>query len=287
LAKEPLVTFCGGVTEAIGFYISQPSQLTGKFNKHLWTICFVFADEAFYAGDKPHESILKSLVTEETLTVEPKGVDAFQVPNHLDLLMASNSQWVVPVGKHGRRFAVFETSDRYGKGNCPDAERRAYFSALFAEINAGGIEAMMYDLLQRPLDNFDVEAFPVTKALIKQKQLTLRGFDKAFEAWLQSGTLPRNDKWSGRPDCATTDAMLEQIRKLRGCEYETDVALKDYFKEHFPMIDCSWRTPGWGNAGAKFPHLLDCREAFSARFGGDWPWDETITEWEEHPCPGH
>jgi hypothetical protein len=39
-----------------GLYIAQPSQLVGKFNKHLWTICYIFADEAFFAGDKAHES---------------------------------------------------------------------------------------------------------------------------------------------------------------------------------------------------------------------------------------
>jgi hypothetical protein len=31
-----------------GLYVAQPSQLVGKFNKHLWTICFLFADEAFF-----------------------------------------------------------------------------------------------------------------------------------------------------------------------------------------------------------------------------------------------
>src|SRR5262249_38543589 len=37
-----------------GLYIAQPSQLVGKFNKHLWTICYIFADEALFAGNKPH-----------------------------------------------------------------------------------------------------------------------------------------------------------------------------------------------------------------------------------------
>ena len=86
-----------------GLYISQPSQLTGKFNRHLWTVTFVFADEAFFAGDRVGEGILKSLITDPGMMVEPKGVDAFQVPNYLDLLMASNSDWVVPVGPFGRR----------------------------------------------------------------------------------------------------------------------------------------------------------------------------------------
>ena len=80
-----------------GIYVAQPSHLTGKFNSHLWTVCFIFADEAFFAGDVAHESILKSLLTDPTLRVEPKGVNSFEVPNFLDVGMASNDKWVVPV----------------------------------------------------------------------------------------------------------------------------------------------------------------------------------------------
>jgi hypothetical protein len=262
-----------------GLYIAQPSQLVGKFNKHLRTICYIFADEAFFAGNKPHEDILKSLITEGTMMVEPKGVDAFLVPNHIDVVMASNHKWVVPVGEFGRRFAVTEVSPKYGKGHCSDAERKAYFDPLFEEINRGGIEAMMWDLLRRPLDDWDPEAFPVTKALMKQKQLTLRGYDKAMESWLQTGDLPRDQQWEGRPDCATSAAMMSAIRKIRGCEYDPDGGIKAYLKEHFPEVDTTWRVPGRGLSGAKFPSLAECRATFAARFGGSWPWDEEVQGW--------
>jgi hypothetical protein len=206
------------------------------------------------------------------MMVEPKGVDAFQVPNYLDLLMASNHKWVVPVGEVGRRFAVTTVNSKYGKGFCPDAERKAYFGALLEEINAGGIEAMMFDLMRRPLDGWDPEAFPVTEALVKQKQLTLRGYDQAMESWLQTGDLPRDDKWPiSRPDCATSSAMMSAVRRLRGFEYEAEGGIKDYLKEHFSgLFDPSWRVPGHGNSGAKFSSLPECRDRFAARFGGRW-----------------
>jgi hypothetical protein len=279
---------------AHGLYIAQPSQLTGKFNRHLWTVCFVFADEAFFAGDREGEGILKSLITEGGMMVEPKGVDSFPVPNYLDFLLASNNKWVVPVGPFGRRFAVFAVDQRYGKDRCTDAARKAYFDPLREEIANGGVEAMMWDLLQRPLEGWNAEAFPVTAALMKQKQQTLRGFDRALENWLQIGTLPRNDKWTGRADCATTAAMLHEVRKIRGNEYETDSALKGYLAEMVPvpgssgaegapegkLINTDWRVPGLGNGGAKFPALPDCRASFAeAHGGGGWPWDEGVTEW--------
>ena len=47
-----------------GLYLSHPDHLRGKHNAHLWDCVMLFADEAFYAGDKAHESVLKSLITE-------------------------------------------------------------------------------------------------------------------------------------------------------------------------------------------------------------------------------
>jgi hypothetical protein len=67
-------------------HISQPDHLTGHFNAHLQSVSVLFADEAFFAGDRRHEGVLKALITEPTLMVEIKGVDAFQVRNSLHVM---------------------------------------------------------------------------------------------------------------------------------------------------------------------------------------------------------
>ena len=60
----------------------------------------VFADEAFWAGDKQAEGVLKGMVTEEMNVIEHKGKDAFKVKNYIRLIVASNyewsCQWVLP-----------------------------------------------------------------------------------------------------------------------------------------------------------------------------------------------
>jgi hypothetical protein len=71
----------------------------------------LFGDEAFYAGDKKHESILKMLITEEMITIEAKGVDAEVSGNCIHLMMASNESWVVPAGMDDRRFFVLDVGD--------------------------------------------------------------------------------------------------------------------------------------------------------------------------------
>ncbi|MCD6077354.1 MAG: hypothetical protein K0R89_1292, partial [Ramlibacter sp.] len=64
------------IAGAHGLQIGAQSHLVGRFNSHLQDCVCLFADEAFWAGDKAGESVLKTLVTEPTLTYEGKGRDA-------------------------------------------------------------------------------------------------------------------------------------------------------------------------------------------------------------------
>jgi hypothetical protein len=61
--------------------------LCGKHNAHLQNKLFLFVDEAMWAGDKAAEKVLKGLTTERWMMIEPKGIDAFQWPNRLGLLL--------------------------------------------------------------------------------------------------------------------------------------------------------------------------------------------------------
>src|SRR5262249_10144853 len=73
-----------------GMYINKSKHLVGAFNAHLRDCSLLFADEAFFAGDKAAEGTLKSLITEELLTIEPKGQNVILSRNHLHIVMASN-----------------------------------------------------------------------------------------------------------------------------------------------------------------------------------------------------
>ena len=61
-------------------HITQQQHLVGNFNCHLVDALFLFLDEAYWAGDKQGEGTLKALITEGTIMIEPKGVDAFRCP---------------------------------------------------------------------------------------------------------------------------------------------------------------------------------------------------------------
>src|SRR5262249_49707458 len=106
-----------------GLHIFHQSHLTGNFNGHLRSCLFLFADEAFWAGDKKGESALKGLITEPTLLIEQKGIDAIQWPNRLHILIAANADWVIPASHDERSFAVFDVSNKYAQGAASDIAR--------------------------------------------------------------------------------------------------------------------------------------------------------------------
>jgi hypothetical protein len=169
-----------------GLHISHPEHLRGKHNAHLRDCVYLFADEAFYAGDKQHESILKALITEDTLAIEPKNKNVIDVPNYLHMWMASNLDWVVPASLQARRWFIPKVSDhRIGD--------RQYFAAIYREMEDGGLSAMLFDLLHRDISNFDPRAVPLTEPLAIQK---LHSLDTLHRWWLTC--LDREFIWCSR-----------------------------------------------------------------------------------------
>lgn len=162
-------------------HITNAQHLVGNFNGHLSDCCFLFADEAFFAGDKQHENIQKALITEPTLMVERKGIDAIEMPNRLKILMASNNDWVAPASKDERRYFVLDvSSEKIG-----DTE---YFNALHKDISNPDIQAaFLFDMLNRDISNFTVGKVPDTKALQHQRLQSLDSFGCYWHDVLQRG----------------------------------------------------------------------------------------------------
>jgi hypothetical protein len=149
-----------------GMQITNSKHLTGNFNAHLRDCVFLFADEAFFAGDKAGIGILRGLITEDVLAIEGKFKDTIQTRNRLHILMASNSEWVVPAALDERRFFVLDVSDAH-------KQDKAYFGAIQKELDDGGYAAMLHDLLNYDISKFEVRDVPETLALQDQKAQSL------------------------------------------------------------------------------------------------------------------
>lgn len=155
-----------------GLAISNAKHLVGNFNGHLRDAVLLFADEAFFAGDRAHVGVLKSIITEPYLTIEAKHQNAVQVSNFLHVMMASNDDWVVPASLDSRRFLVLNVSEaKKGDYN--------HFQAIDDQMESSGYAAMLHELLNRDISTFNVRNVPVTDGLHEQRKLSL----PTAEAW--------------------------------------------------------------------------------------------------------
>jgi Family of unknown function (DUF5906)/Bifunctional DNA primase/polymerase, N-terminal len=155
--------------------ISSIKHLTGTFNAHLRDCCMLFADEAFWPGFRNDEGTLKRIITEPTLFIEPKGLDASEVVNRMHVIMVSNNKWVIPASIDARRFAMFEVAEHH-------MQDAAWFKPLYAQMEEGGYAAMLHDLLQLDLGDWHPREIIRTDALYEQQMLSLDTLDPV-DAW--------------------------------------------------------------------------------------------------------
>ena len=69
------------------------------------------------------------------------------------MILSSNEDWPVHLDRDDRRFFVLKVAERY-------KEDHEYFAAIQEELNAGGYEALLYDLLHEDLIGFNPRKLP-------------------------------------------------------------------------------------------------------------------------------
>jgi hypothetical protein len=212
-------------------HISNPSHLIGNFNSHLRDAVFLFADEAFYAGDKKHASILKTLITEDTLQIEAKGVDVETAPNYVHLMMASNDEHVVPASGDERRFFVLDVGEA-------QQQKVAYFSAIAQQMDNGGREALLHHLLTYDLSDYRVQDVPQTQALRDQKDLSLSSEEDWWLNKLVEGTLlPDVDGWPTEViKDHLTDDYIEHTKRWNVSRRGNQTALGKFMSKVCPRL---------------------------------------------------
>ena len=154
----------------------------GNFNAHLQDAVVIFADEAFGTSSRSGEGVLKMLITEPHIPIERKGRDVVFVKNCAGVIVASNQAWVVPAGLDERRFCVLDVSG-------VRAQDHQYFSGLLAQMDAGGREAMLFDLQHFDLEDVDLRKVPATAALHEQKLFSMRLHERWWYQKLRDGHL--------------------------------------------------------------------------------------------------
>jgi Family of unknown function (DUF5906) len=280
-------------------HIRDRKHLVGAFNSHLASCSLLFADEAYWPGQKDAEGALKGLITERDIPIEPKGVDVFMVPNALHIIIAGNDEWIVPASDDERRYAVQDVSpEKVG-----DSE---YFARFVHEMEYGedvpfpapdnlaktyaGAAAMLHDLMAMDLKGWHPrDDVPQTEALDRQKALTRHGMDAFIEQICHDcflpcayGKSPRDEKeyWcvaitSGEQN---GNGLWHYIKTtIPGMKFATARSLTKKLKDDWGCSGSDWHR---GTVrGIVFPLPVELRARFELKHGKQEWGREAPADW--------
>lgn len=263
--------------------LDDEDQVVGNFNKHLMNKSVIFADEAFFAGNRRHAAKLKTLITRPDLFVEPKGVDGFTAPKMFRLIMASNDEHIIQAERDDRRNLVLRVDA--GEHN----QDRDYFARMHQEWREGGRTALFRWLTGAQWGaavgdgRFRMWERPVTAALQEQKDMSLPRAQLVVHNMLREGEVPcdfLSDHQSGTVFVATqlladarrlTEADLralgEALRVLAG---EGAKSARVYFGEGRDRRQ---------HRGFWLPLLETCRERWERHLGRSVAWPVDVSSW--------
>lgn len=260
----------GSILPAHYFQVDDPRYIVGNFNAHMASCLLLQAEEAVWAGDKHAEGRLKGLITSESQMIESKGIDPIRIRNFVRLMMTSNEDWVVPAGMDERRFCVLDVHPR-----C--AQNHAYFAEMDTELDHGGRERLLYDLLRFDLNSVNLRQIPRTNALLEQKMRSLDPLDVWWVNRLIDGAPTRG--LNGWPESVTVDDLYSDYLKSAdeiGAGRKRDRAtfglrlpkLAPGIRKTRPRVSGDAKRP-WHYA---LPTLAECRDSFDELLGQPMVW---------------
>ncbi len=246
--------------------VSSDKQLVGSFNRHLLDKLLVFADEGSLTT-KAASQRLKNLITSDTMTVEPKGLDSFQAKNLLRVIIASNDDAIVRAAADERRYCVIDVSPHRKNDHL-------YFTTLSAWRSASGLGGLLNHLMNYQLGAVNLRNVPRTAALLDQKIASLDPVAQAWLEFLQAGEVTPGKPWSGfYTSQHLADRFSEELGPWQGRSLNMRIAatLKRYLPEGVTKVrqnDSSGRRAH----GFHMPSLSNCRIAFERQIGHPIEW---------------
>jgi hypothetical protein len=203
--------------------VSRSKDLTGDFTAHLSSALFVHGDEILFKGNRAGADSLKTMITDDTLRLEAKGVPSFEADNRLSLLLTSNHEHAAHISAGDRRYAFAEASDKL-------AGNKDYWTEFYAWLEGDGYEGILAYLLDVDVSDFNpVADRPFSELALINKRGSLKQTAGWWRECIDLETLAGSeracpsDRWHKKR--LVYDAYLNWQRKQRGYDDAVDGAL--------------------------------------------------------------
>lgn len=250
--------------------LSSITELVSNFNYHLKNAVLIHANEALWGGNKKEIGTIKAMITEETCLIEGKGKDRIVVRNFKHVILSSNEDWPVSLDSDDRRFLVIRVSEKH-------KEDHEYFEAIQQQLDNGGYEALLYDLLHEDLTNFNPRKIPASTDSFSIKMRSADSthryiYEALHEGNFSIGKIPENGYpiWQGE---LPKESVYEDYAAW--CEKNGEAALSNMlFGRAIKKLIISLEDsrPGKDQVRIrcyKFPSLKQAQDDFSKTYKED------------------
>jgi hypothetical protein len=188
--KTIVSTILGDMIGNHAVILANRQHVLGHFNSIMEDKLLVTLDEAFWSGDKSVEGTLKDIITGRERVITHKGAEPYPAKVFDRIVIIGNEARLVPATADERRFAVFTV----GEGRQQD---RAFFGEMKRGLmKHGGLELLMYYLMNLDITGVDINCAPATEGLNRQKEESFDPFEQWWHNCLREGTI----LGSGLPD---------------------------------------------------------------------------------------
>lgn len=163
------------------YHPSSANEIIGQFNSGVANKLFIFLDELSWGGNKEAEGVFKKFITESTIEINAKFEHPYTYNNCINVIIASNKDWVVPVGYTSTRWQVIEVS-----------EELSYMSAvekrpIIKSILDTPIDRLAKFFYERDITDFDYTDIIHTEALEEQKAFSMTLIQKWYVDIINTG----------------------------------------------------------------------------------------------------
>lgn len=174
--KSLLAQTMGKIVGSRNFSSIGAEDFTGDFNSAFTAKEVVLIDDA-YSFTKPAAAKLKRYITDETLIVNPKGVQQYEVDNHAVFFITANEFGVLPFDANDRRVlpVLFDPTVHYPSGS-------SWWEDYIHWLDHGGYGKVRHWLATLDLGDFNPNFVP---PLTDTKRHMIQATKSPVEQWVE------------------------------------------------------------------------------------------------------
>ena len=263
-------TFVDPIGEIFGMHylpLDNINQFLGNFNFHLKNAVLIHGNEAVWGGNKQALGKLKAMVTEKDCVIEGKGKDQIRMRNFKHLILSSNEDWPVHLERDARRFLVLNISNIH-------KDDRPYFVDIRKELANGGLQAILYDLLNENISDFNPWLLPQNAEAFAVKMMSASSPEKYIYEALFQGTFDIGNEtpslpWNNTILCSSVYSDYSIWCQRQGLKAEANQRFGNALHKLTPSINKERGTTGTRPYHYELPSLNKTREEFQKSFNAD------------------